>query len=40
MIYPNDNAISMFFIGLPVIVVCGIITRARFKPGNSWLVGQ
>ena len=31
MIYPNNNAISIFAIGLPAVVVCGIITRARFK---------
>jgi hypothetical protein len=31
MIYPNDNAISMFAIGLPAMVVCSIITRARIR---------
>jgi hypothetical protein len=31
MIYPNDNAIRYSAIGLPAVVVCGIITGARFK---------
>jgi hypothetical protein len=32
MIYPSDNAISMFAIGLPAVVICGIITRAIIRP--------
>jgi hypothetical protein len=31
MIYPNDNANSMFVIGLSIVVVCGIITRAKIQ---------
>ena len=32
MIYPSDNAISMFAIDLPAVAVCGIMTRAIIRP--------